>query len=179
MTQITDFQEQDAQALAALMVQAAINVSHAEDEGGEHDDKLEMRALDEALKYVAGSEKKPQIVRECAKLALDSKDKWEIWSQGVFKIEPLCIKAVTILRQFASKDEVREYDAAVLEIASAVAQAYGEFGMEEEPSKGILGAMIGKVFGGFGASDAINHPMNVSAAEDSALSIISKALKNA
>lgn len=178
MTMLSDFDAADAELLSSLLVRAGMNVSYAEDEDGEADDELEMRALEACIRHVASMEGKPRVIREIAKYALDQRGSWDKWSQGVFNIEPLCAKAVQVFSALASEDETREYRAVVVEVATAVAQAYGEFG-EEEPESGFFGGMMKKVMGGFGGAKDAGHPMNISAAEDSAISRISQALKNA
>lgn len=179
MTQIRDFDAQDIDILAALFVQAAIHVSHAEDEDGEDDDVLEMKALAAGLREISGRESKAEIVRALAKEALARKGEWDKWGQGVFKIEPICTKAMGVFKTKASQDEARQYAAAVMEVATAVAQAYGEFGVPEDEPENALGAFMKKVFSGFKSDNEAHHPMNVTPAEESALLVISKALKNA
>lgn len=179
MTHITAFSAQEADVIAALLVQAAINVSHAEDEDGERDDELELRALESSLREISKIESRPEIIRQLAKHALDSKDKWGTWSQGVYNIEPLCVKAMTIFKVKTSKDEAREYVSAVVDVATSVAQAYGEFGIEPDAPKGALDAAVKKIFGRFGKKNEADHPMNVTPAEESCIETISKALKNA
>ena len=104
-------------------------------------------------------------------------DKWDDWGNGVFNIEPLCKQASAIVSKVATKEEAKSYVKMVLEVASAVAQAYGEFGEEPDAPKGFLGKAMSRIIGGFGSAEDAGHPMNVSAAEDSAISRISDALK--
>lgn len=179
MTQITEFSGQDVDIVAGLLVQASMNVSYAEDEDGERDDELETAALEASLREVIKSEARPEIIRQIAKAALDGKGKWEIWSQGVFNIEPLCVNAMRTFKAKATEVESKEYARVVVDVATAVAEAYGEFGVEDELPTGALSAAMKKIFGRFGKKDEANHPMNVSPAEESCLETISKALKNA
>jgi len=65
-----------------------------------------------------------------------------------------------------------------LDVATSVAQAYGEFGEGADRAEGLfakIGGIVKSVVS-VGADDAA-HPMNVSAAEDSAISNIAAALK--
>ena len=64
----------------------------------------------------------------------------------------------------------------LVEIATSVAQAYGEFGVEEEQDEGFFSGLMKKIAGGISDGGEANHPMNVSAAEDSAIERIKNAL---
>lgn len=179
MTQLSAFSAEEVETIVSLPYRVGIHVSYADDEDGEQDDELETRALEACLKEVVKTHEAVPLSQEIAQEVLDSKDKWDNWTQGVFNIEPQCEKAVALLKSQASESEVKDYIKMTLEVASAVAQAYGEFGEEQEPEKGFFGNVMGKIMGGFSTmgEDDTGHPMNVSPAEDSAISRISKALK--
>ncbi len=175
MTSLSDFSESEVELLVSLPYRVGLHVSYADDEDGEQDDEREMAALEACLQAVV--RKSDGLTRDVAKKTLSMGDKWESWAQGVFNIEPLCEQASAAVSRVASKDEARDYVKMVLEVASAVAQAYGEFGEEEEP-KGFFEKAMSRIISGYGASDEPNHPMNISAAEDSAISRITAALKS-
>lgn len=176
MTQLSSFSSEDQGLIISLPYRAGLYVSYADDEDGERDDEMEMRAMEACLKEIAKVHEGHALTQEVAAEILGRKEDWNVWSQGVFNIEPLCEQAVLVLKEKASESEVKDYIKMVLEITTAVAQAYGEFG-EEEPEVGFFGKAMGRIFGNFGSSDDANHPMNVSAAEDGAISRISAALK--
>ncbi|MGH1457046.1 MAG: hypothetical protein ACRBDI_09715 [Alphaproteobacteria bacterium] len=175
MTALSDFSEQDVELIVSLPYRVGLNVSYADDEDGEQDDEREMAALEACLTAVV--HKSEGLTKEVAEKTLAMNDKWESWGQGVFNIEPLCEQASAAVLRVAGKDVAKDYVKMVLEVASAVAQAYGEFGEEEEP-KGFFGKAMTRIISGYGSSDEPNHPMNISAAEDSAISRISAALKS-
>ncbi len=179
MTQLSCFSDEDIKTIISLPYRVGINVSYADDEDGERDDEAEMRALEACISEVAKLQEGEGLVKEVATKVLDSKDDWDSWSQGVFNIEPLCEKAVLALKTHASDDEIRSYIKMIVEIATTVAQAYGEFGEEIEPDKGFFAKAANKIasrFAGLSGDDA-NHPMNVSASESDAISSIIAALK--
>ena len=183
MTTLSSFTPEEADLIVSLPYRVGMHVSYSEDEGGELDDTLEMKALEGALRKAVQSEN-DSLAKEVAQATLEEKDKWEAWSQGVFNIEPLCEKAVMTLKAHASDDEVKDYIRLCLKVAGGVAQAYGEFGeddQDEEESSGIVGKIMGeisKVLPGIKGQEA-HHPMNVSAAEDSAIERIGAAMKKA
>ncbi len=179
MTQLSCFSDEDAELIISLPYRVGINVSYADDEDGQRDDDLEMQALSACLQEIVKMDDISDFPKEVISKTLGQKDKWPEWSQGVFNIAPLCERAVLVLKTQASDDEVRDYIKVVLEIASAVAQAYGEFGEDPEPEKGFFSKAMSKIVGGLSgmSGDDANHPMNISAAEDSAISSIAAALK--
>ena len=179
MTQLSSFSGEDAELIVSLAYRVGMHVSFTEDEEGEQDDEREMRALETCVREIAKLHEGSELMKEIASEVLRSKDKWPSWSEGVFNIEPQCEKAVLVLKATASEGDVKGYIKMLLEIASAVAQAYGEFGEEQAPEKGFFGKAIGRIVGEFSglSSEDVNHPMNVSAAEDSAISSIAAALR--
>ncbi|PCK00502.1 MAG: hypothetical protein COA45_01600 [Zetaproteobacteria bacterium] len=179
MTQLSSFSDDDIELIVSLPYRVGMHVSFSEDEEGEQDDEREMRALESCIKEIAKLYEGSELTKEIALEVLRSRDKWESWSQGVFNIEPQCEKAVLVLKAQASEAEVKSYIKMILEIASAVAQAYGEFGEEPAPEKGFFGKALSRIVGEFSglSSEDANHPMNVSAAEDSAISSIAVALR--
>jgi hypothetical protein len=182
MTTLSSFTPEEADLIISLPYRVGMNVSYSEDEGGELDDVLEMKALEAALREAVQKSEEGSLVHEVARATLQSKDKWEAWSQGVFNIEPLCEKAVVMLKTKANTDEIKGYISMCLAVANGVALAYGEFGEDtQEESSGIIGkimAELSKVMPKAKGQEA-HHPMNVSAAEDSSIERIRAALKKA
>jgi len=179
MTQLSYFSNEDVELIISLPYRVGMSVSYADDEEGERDDTLEMRALAACLAEIVKMDDVSSFSKEIIGEILRLRDKWPAWSEGVFNLAPLCERAVLVLKTQASDDEVKDYIKIILEIASAVAQAYGEFGEDVEPEKGFFGKAMGKIVGGFASmsADDAGHPMNVSAVEDSVISSIADALK--
>ncbi len=180
MTKLSFFTDEEVNTIISLPYRVGMHVSYAEDEEGEVDDEREMRALELCIREIARLHQGEEFTKEVASAILDSRNKWAEWSEGVFNIEPQCEKAILILKEQASKEEIKDYIKMVLDIATSVAQAYGEFG-EEQKEKGFFGKVMGGIVSsvvGVSADDK-NHPMNVSAAEDSAISNIAAALRKA
>lgn len=179
MTALSIFTDEEQELIISLPYRAGLWVSYAEDEDGEEDDEKEMAALESALTEIAGLHADNEFMRDVMQATLARKDQWPSWSQGVFQTPNLAQQAIAILKQKATAGDAKNYRATVMEIATAVAQAYGEFGEEEEPDSGFFGGVMARIAGGFSglSHDDEGHPMNVSAAEDSAISRLSAALK--
>ncbi len=179
MTQLSVFSDEQIDLIVSVPYRIGMNVSYAEDEDGELDDEREMRALNACISEMSKNEGHSALSREIAARIIQSEERWAAWSEGVFNVAPLCEKAVLELKTEASEAEVKDYVAMCLEIASAVAQAYGEFGEGAHDERGFFGKAMGRIVGGFSgmSSDDAGHPMNVSAAEDSAIAEIRGALK--
>ena len=177
MAQLSFFTEEDVESIISLPFRAGMFVSYAEDEDGEQDDVREMQALEGCLKEIARVHEGEELTKEIAAAILNAKDKWPVWSQGVFNIEPLCEKAIVSLKTQAGKEEVKDYIKMTVEVATSVAQAYGEFGEGQDDEKGFFGKIVAAVTSV--SVDDTAHPMNVSAAEDSAIATVAAALKRA
>ncbi len=174
MLQLSAFSPEDIELIISLPYRVGVSLSHTEDEEGEADDEQEMEALEACIRQIAKLHEASPFISEIAAQILRSKDKWGKWSQATFNIAPECERAARILKPVVTATELKAYKKMLLEIASAVAQAYGEFG-ETHEKKGFFGRVMEKVVGSF-ANDDKNHPMNVSAAEDSVITAIRAAL---
>lgn len=174
MSQLSSFDTQEIELLVSLPYQAGIHVSYAEDEEGEGDDEYEMEALESAVLEVAKRHEKSDLVREVAQEILKRRDEWPQWSEHVFNLDQKCKQAVLLLNGRVSLDEARAYRSFVLDIATSVAQAYGEFGLGAVKKSGISG-LIKKIIGK--DTSIAGHPMNMSAAEDSAIKALAAAMK--
>lgn len=172
MTQLSDFSPEEIGSIVALPYRIGLHVSYAEDEDGEKDDALEMRSLEACIREI--SKNKQGLVAEIAAEVLKRKGDWERWSEGVFNIEPMCKQALLTLERKVSKDEAKAYVRMNIEVAHSVAQAYGEFG-EDAPEPGFFGKLMGTIVERMNSNE-LSHPMNVSAAEESAIERIKAAL---
>lgn len=181
MTGISIFSGEQIVLLASLPYRIGVWISDTDDEDGETDDRREMKALAVCIKMAAKQYDGPGIVDDILRETLAREKLWSGWAEGAFDVLPDCKKAVALLQDKSGLQEAKNYRAAMMEIAVTVAQAYGEFSSFDEipEDEGILGKIVGKVVGGFSnlSKDDANHPMNVSAAEDSAISQLSAALK--
>ena len=181
MASLSDFSSSELELVVGLPYKVGVFVSHADDEDGEIDDDKEMAALEACLKAIASlHEDKPftsEVMRQCMSMRSD----WPRWAAQSFHVTDEAAKASALLSARVSESEAKNYKAALMEIATTVAQAYGEFGDfdDNDSSGGLFGGLVSKIsdtLSSLSADDA-NHPMNVSASEDHAIEALRVALQ--
>ncbi len=181
MSTLSDFSDTERELLVCLPYKVGVFVSHADDEDGEIDDEKEMAALEACIKAIVGLHEDKPFTAEVMRQTLAMKENWPQWAAQSWGVPDEVARAVSILRAQASESELKNYRASLMEVAATVAQAYGEFGEfeDEDSSGGLFGGLVGKITGGLAklGADDDNHPMNISAAEDTALSQLRSALK--
>jgi len=180
MTTLNDFPDAGRNLIISLPYIVGVYVSHADDVDGEHDDAREIAALENAIKGIAKLHEGQPLVAEIMRESLAHKDQWSHWEGRMFQAPRLAEEAIALILQVGSETNAKNYRAALMEITSAVAQAFGEFGeFDEEPSKGFFGSVMDKVVGGLStlSEDDAGHPANISAAENSAIHQLQQAMK--
>jgi len=181
MTSLSDFSADEQELLVSLPYKVGVYVSHADDADGELDDEREMVALETCIKAIATLHEDKPFTADVMRQTLAMKNEWTRWVDQSFRVSDDARKAAALLQSKASEAEAKNYRAALMEIGATVAGAYGEFGEfdDDDTSGGVFGALVGKITGGLSklTADDVNHPMNVSASEDSALAELSDALK--
>ena len=182
MSELSVFSEEESELLVSVLYKVGVWVSHADDEDGEVDDIREMKALGACIRAVAKKYDGPGLVDDLARAVLRSEDQWAAWTDYSFNVLPVCEKALAVMRLHGTKDDLKNYKMALVEVGTTVAMAYGEFGQYDDgDDKGLFGVLLGKItagFSGLGANDK-NHPMNVSASEDGVLCALKALLKEA
>jgi hypothetical protein len=180
MTDLSQFSASESELLISLPYRVGIFISNADDVEGESDDKHEMQMLEETLKAISKLARAP-LVAQIFKETLRLKFEWKRWYEKSFDVSADARSAISLLISKADEDTAKAYRAALMEVASTVAQAAGEFEQfdEIEEGGGLFSGLVSKIVSGFSnlSDDDLNHPMNVSASEDGALSTLSAALK--
>lgn len=180
MTSLADFTASELELIASLPYKVGVYVSHADDEGGEDDDEREMDSLESCMKAIASLQEDKPFTAEAIRQTMVMRSEWPRWAAQSFKVPEEAAQVKALLAGRANEQETKNYCRALMEIATTVAQAYGEFGeFEEEDEGGVFGSILGKItskLSGMSADDA-NHPMNVSAAEDNAINTLREALR--
>ncbi len=180
MASLSMFSSDEQEIIVSLPYKVGVYVSHAEDEEGEMDDEREMRALEHCLKSIARLHEDKPFIQEVAKQTLSRKGDWARWTDQSFHALKQAEQISDVMFRTLGKQGFKQYRALVMEVAGAVARAYGEFGdWDDEESEGFFKNVINTVVTGFSnlSQDDKNHPMNVSPAEEGALSDLSKALR--
>lgn len=166
-----------------LPYRAGIFVSHADDVEGEQDDEMEVKALLASIKQAKALHQESKLVSEVCDCILSSEVEWERWENEAFHILRTSQHVIEIVKSNFGLDEAKHYRALVMEVSASVARAASELDAfddwkDEEP-EGFFSGMIVKIMGGFSSmsQDDKDHPVNISPAEDSALSQLSALLK--
>ena len=179
MTALSEFLPEHQNILIGLPYKVGMYMSHADDAHGEVDDEREVKALERCIRAIAGLHEDKPLTSEIMRACLASKEEWDVWGNHSFNAPDAARQAVEILTAKASEQELKNYREALMEIATTVAQAYGEFGeFDEEDEGGGLSGLLGKItskLSGMSAEDK-DHPMNVSASEGEALMVLRAAL---
>ena len=174
--------ERDDICLLSLPYIVGIMVSHADDEEGEYDDELEMRALERILIAYAHEKQLSPFVNDVVLRTISSKDQWQGWVDRALSALPQCKHAINVITQEFGKEEARNYARMLLDVGEAVAMAYGEFGMGDfdDDNEGVLSRFIGKfsakIKGEKPNNDEDSGLANISAAEQAALDRLAEAL---
>jgi hypothetical protein len=172
---LSSFTPEDAEILVSLPYKVGVWVSHADDEEGDADDERENKALESCIRAIAKLHEDKPLIAEIMAETLRRRAGWSAWYEGSFHVLHDIPKAVAAMRSKATSADFKNYRGALMEIAAAVARAYGEFGhFDEAQTEGFFS----KIAKGFKSHDNADHPMNVSAAEDSALSRLAAALRD-
>lgn len=160
----------------SLLYRAGTWISQVEDSEGEVDDEREGHVVLSILKELSQDAPSP-FLRSAAQRALESRGRWSAWEEDSFDIIPDVVKAAGILRPVLPEKEYRIYKKALLKVASSVARAGTEFGIEsnDDEDQGFFGKLMSK----FRPVDQYDegHPVNVSPGEDSALDRLARTLR--
>lgn len=178
MSELSNFSSEEQELIVSLFYRAGIYVSHAEDEDGEHDDEMEMKALNRVIRALAKNESKSVFLQSVAQAALDKQDKWDEWTNSYFEIEKDCQQVVEILHGTLSKVDFNRYRMSLVKIGEIVASAYGEFGDDmEEEEEGFFSSLVDKMTGGIKSAQDEDAFLNITPAETEAISNVKRALK--
>jgi hypothetical protein len=169
------FTEKDAEILVSLPYKAGIWIAGMEDADGEEDDIIEMKALEACIKAVGDLHEDQPLIKAIAAETLKRRADWPAWQDESHDAPAGARKAISILKGRASEEEIKAYRAAVIEVATAVAEAFGEFSGYDPEDEGFFSRLVSK-FKSLKDDDA-GHPMNVGPAEDEALAELAQALK--
>ncbi len=163
------------QSIANLLIRAGLYVSHVDDtDQGEESELKEHEYMGKALAKIARLSNSPSVAR-AAQLALDNAE----WT-GDDTAESLSFaigEAMAIFSEAEDEAQLPHLKRAVMYVATSVARAYREeldIHHEEFMLEGLLNRIIGAINKEADPEEFKN--MNISPAEDSALTVISEAL---
>jgi len=162
--------------IADLFVRTGIFVSHCEDtDMDEHSENLEKMNLARALSRISASAKFPVLAALAAeaskRIDMQHSDSEESLSHDLHQ-------AVSIFLQMGDPKISLEYRKAVMYVATSVARAYREE-LDHHDEEFLLETFMNKISGFLNKTANYEEfkNMNISPAEDSAITAISEALK--
>ena len=178
MSQLDLISPEERDLVIGLPYRVGVFVSHADDEGGEEDDEKEMQALERILTAIARQHEKSPFVQDVLQQTIASKDQWPSWAEQTFSVAADAEKIMQVLSTQLPEADWKIYRGLLVRVGRTVAEAYGEFGEEfdDEASGGLFGKLVDKITGR--AEDTADEAhINISAAEDAALSELAAALR--
>ncbi|MAQ71861.1 MAG: hypothetical protein CL565_06675 [Alphaproteobacteria bacterium] len=169
--------------LNGLFYKIGIWMSHADDAGETNDasDLAEEAQLFDVLEKMAKTYKAFPLIMEMADNAVSQSgyhEKWKTDSDGA--VAEAAIVA-GMIKTMASKDELAAFKGACMQVATDVAKAYQEDEYHTEVNHGMdYDVLVEKVANFFAriSNRKLYEEMNISPAEDNALSELANALRN-
>ncbi len=178
MVDLNSFSEEEKSLLVKLPFQVGFNISEADGDGGEENERLEMEALFRILNLLPGVYHHVPLIQQILGETRDGHENWDAWKDGSFDVTKECTNAISLLKEKASDAEAKAFRKALLEVADTVARAAGEGGMLEirmEPDSAFLQS-VKKIMTAVGMIKK-DDSANISAAEEVAIDKISQALQ--
>lgn len=169
--------EEDFALVSGLFVRAGIYVSHCEDtDHSEESEEEEKSQMLRALKRIAGISKVPLIsaaaIEAISALTVPENETSETLDADIRK-------AVQVLKTYGDAAALVDFKKALMYVANSVARAYREE-LDYHEDEFILESFLSKIAGALNRdSDPEEFKnMNISPAEDTALTLISEALRS-
>jgi hypothetical protein len=180
MAELQRFLPADQDLLVGLFYRVGRWISDADD--SDMDDKSEQMEEDQMFKILtklSQSKNAGILCNEIASEALRQKGSWSRWSKHSDTVIEDVIRAKSVIKSQATKEEFHLFSKSLVSISTSVARAYREAGDVEMEKSGILGWLSDKKND---VAMAILDPqahkdLNISPAEDSALTELIDALK--
>jgi hypothetical protein len=161
--------------VVSLPYRAGLWVSRSDDAGGAAAEDEELRTLHSLIAGFAESVFGSELVQHIMGDLLARRSEWPGWASDLDIIPEQCRMVIDILRHHVDAKEVKAYVLRLMEIAEAVAMAYGE----EKPVGGLaeLFAPFLNLFKGGGSVNP--RYANISRKERRILEQLNLALRNA
>ena len=148
MSVFTDFLEEEIILLVSMPYRTGLWMSHQDDdESTERDDQKEMIAMEAVLKKIAGQKKQTPFLSAVVAETLAYQNLWPQWAQGEESFLSDAKKVAQLVEGRMAVDNALNYRNGLVQVANAVALAYGEFGAEDEAASkpSFLGNIVNKL----------------------------------
>ncbi len=181
MAFLESFSAEEKTLLVSLPYRVGIWVSNADKTGNALSSIHERDELHKIIaKKAAGLFESAFVHEIMSELKLREAD-WPKWQGQIGDIEADCRTAVTVVSAKLIEHDAKGYKENIMQIATTVALSFREFDVQTSFCKKItthLGIAFDKFMGGFkGESYVSSSLLNISVAEDMALSKLAKALQ--
>ena len=174
------FEEKDL--LVSLPYRVGAWISSVDDEGDDKADDQEVVAIKKVIQVTGKRHVDDTAIDDIARECLMAEGMFDTWSRQTSSILSDAKVAVELLRGRVSSKEAEDYGVFLMEIGTSVAKAFREegYGWDDEKTSAFDFSNISdKVSGFLGkvAPSSKHGEMNVSPAEDSALTDLAKAVR--
>jgi hypothetical protein len=181
MSELERFLPADQDLLISLFYRIGQWMSQVDDtDGGEDSEQIEEAQMFKILNKLSQSKNVGLLCSEIAAEALRQKGSWARWSKQIDTVINDVSRAKALIKAQANQQEFVAFGKSLVTIATAVARAYREAEDVETEEKGFLSWLSEKKdHVVLALTDAEGHKdLNISPAEDSALTELVFALKN-
>jgi len=177
LSTLQDFTDEQRVLLISLPFRTGLWVSESDAGGGGEASEAEMMVLESLITGYSEDFLKSEFVEELMRATLERRDEWDGWTADIDDVPGECGGALVILKEKLDARDVLSFRQTLMEIAKAVAMAYGE---DEELSDaaGRKPSVFLKFFARFkGRSAEADLSANISGDERQALAELSKVLE--
>jgi hypothetical protein len=178
MSDLEELLPEDCELIVGLPYRAGMWVSRADTAPGDADQEPEMQALERVIRHIAQMHLKCGFVHDVANETVGEKQHWPRW-RAMADFEKDCARAMTLLKDLLTPEDLKTYRAMVMHVAKAVAMAYGEQGvLKKDHSENLIATFLaGLIEKLTGKSADKPSPENISAKEMSALKRLGEFLR--
>lgn len=166
--------------LISLPYKLGVWISHFDEQGEIEADEKENAALGEIIEYLAEDDTSTLFVTELFRDSLNAREDWAGWPCNEKQALEDSKKGMEIVKDNVSDKDAIAFREALLTVCEVVAQAYGEFGGQEddEDRSKWLGAIRNALEKLKGHSYVnMERPFNISPAEQDAITTLKAELE--
>jgi hypothetical protein len=171
---LSTLNDDERKLVVSIPYRVGIWVSHADDEGGERDDRNETKALGKVFSSLTRAKNLPFFIAAVLDEIQSAQDRWVEWEAISSDTLSDCARVLALLESKASASDAANYKKLLKKIAFRVAGAHGEFGEADAP-EGFF-ARLSAGFKKLKPSARVEDFMNISPAEEEALRNLARTL---
>ena len=178
MSTFKSFNEKQIHMIISIPYRAGVWIGGVDDVDGLKDDHKEQKALLAILRALEDSKHQHEFVKKIMFDILHATNMWPVWSKREAKFLDDCAKVIKLLHKKAGKDVLTNYQRAVWQVASVVAQAHKENTDPDDIPEALILQFADEIAEKFSKPTlSLSHPENVSDIEKKALAQLKLALQ--